>query len=287
MLHGFDFDITMLRTAAMNLLLHGVEHPGIHYQDTLAKSFSKGDFHGYAANRFDVVLANPPFTGSIDLDTLDPVLHGQVKTKKTELLFVVRILKMLRVGGRAAVIVPEGVLFGSSKAHKALRQMLVEEHQLDAVVSLPSGVFKPYAGVSTAILVFTRTDGGGAENVWFYKVEADGFSLDDRRNAQLPPEKLGPDAKLAKEEHEKNNLPDIVARWNERKAEAKRPRTAQSFLVPKKKIKANAYDLSVNRYREVEYEEVKTDPPKKIITDLMKLETEIQKGLKELEGMLG
>lgn len=286
MLHGFDFDITMLRTAAMNLLLHGVEHPGIHYQDTLAKSFSRGDFRDYASDRFDVVLANPPFTGSIDLDTLDPSLHGQVKTKKTELLFVVRILKMLRMGGRAAVIVPEGVLFGSSTAHKALRRILVEEQQLDAVVALPSGVFRPYAGVSTAILLFTRTDGGGTENVWFYRMEADGISLDDKRNPLLPLNKLGPDAKLTPEEHAKNNLPDIVARWKSRKAEAKRARIDQSFLVPKSEIASNGYDLSVNRYREVEYEQVKTDPPKKIIKELLKLEEEIQQGLKELEGML-
>jgi len=278
--HGFDFDNTMLRIGSMNMLLHGVENPDIRYRDSLAQD------HAGEEEKFTLVLANPPFAGSLDYENCAKDLQQIVKTKKTELLFLALFLRLLKPGGRAAVIVPEGVLFGSSKAHKTLRQILVEEQKLDAVVSMPSGVFRPYAGVSTAILLFTKTNSGGTDQVWFYRMEADGYSLDDKRNNLLSPEKLGPSAKITLEEHAKNNLPDIVARWGNRSAEASRPRTAQSFFVPKTEIATNGYDLSANRYREVEYEEAKTDPPKKILFELNGLEREIQHGLKELEGML-
>lgn len=197
---------------------------------------------------------------------------------------------MLKPGGRAAVIVPDGVLFGSSKAHKELRQLLVEKHKLDAVIKLPSGVFRPYAGVSTAILVFTKTNSGGTDNVWFYDVEADGWSLDDKRNPLLPDAKLGPAPAevLSTEEHAKNNLPDVLQRWNERDgAERQRKRTEQSFCVPKADIAAQGYDLSLNRYKEVVHAEVQHIPPKQIIAELKALEAEIQQGLAELERMVG
>jgi type I restriction enzyme M protein len=222
-----------------------------------------------------------------------------IKTKKTELLFVALFLRLLKAGGRAAVIVPDGVLFGSSTAHKQLRKMLVEDHKLDAVIKLPGGVFKPYAGVSTAILVFTKTNSGGTDQVWFYDVEADGWSLDDKRTPLLPEDLLGPvptrhsresgnPVSLSPEEHAKNNLPDVLARWTERNgSERERPRTAQSFCVPKADIAAQGYDLSLNRYKEVVYEEIEHRPPKEILTELAKLEEEIQRGMKELEGMLG
>jgi type I restriction enzyme M protein len=235
------------------------------------------------------VLANPPFAGSLDYENTAKDLLQIVKTKKTELLFLALFLRLLKPGGRAAVIVPDGVLFGSSKAHKELRRILVEDQKLDAVVSLPGGVFKPYAGVSTAILVFTKTNSGGTDFVWFYDVDADGWSLDDKRTALLSEEKLGPtpsDA-LNEDEHAKNNLPDVRARWGQRaSAERDRPRTAQSFCVPKADIAAQGYDLSLNRYKEVVHEVVEHRPPKEILAELVKLEEEIQRGMKELEGML-
>jgi type I restriction enzyme M protein len=281
MFHGFDFDNTMLRIGSMNMMLHGVEDPNVVYKDSLA------DEHSGDANKYTLVLANPPFAGSLDYENTAKDLLQIVKTKKTELLFLALFIRILKPGGRAAVIVPDGVLFGSSKAHKALRQMLVEDHKLDAVVSLPSGAFKPYAGVSTAILFFTKTNSGGTDDVWFYDVKADGWSLDDKRQPLLPEGKLGPVAKLADEEHTKNNLPDVLSRWSDRSgAEKERPRTAQSFCVPKADIAANAYDLSLNRYREVEHEEVEHRDPKEILAELWKLEDEIQKGMKELESML-
>lgn len=279
--HGFDFDNTMLRIGSMNMLLHGVENPDIRYRDSLSEDHAGED------EKYTLLLANPPFAGSLDYENVAKDLLQVVKTKKTELLFLALFLRLLKPGGRAAVIVPDGVLFGSSKAHQALRQMLVEEQKLDAVISMPSGVFRPYAGVSTAILLFTKTNSGGTGKVWFYRMEADGLSLDDKRNPLLPEEKIGPCASLEESEHAKNNLPDIVARFFNLSAEADRPRTAQSFLVPKTDIAANNYDLSLNRYREVEYEEVQTESPRKIIADLTKLEDEIQRGLRELEGMLG
>src|SRR5436853_5735816 len=207
MFHGFDFDGTMLRIGSMNMTLHGVDDPDIRYKDSLAQE------HAGDADRYSLVLANPPFAGSLDYEGTAKDLQAIVKTKKTELLFLALFLRLLKPGGRAAVIVPEGVLFGSSKAHKELRRLLVEDQKLDAVISLPSGVFKPYAGVSTAILVFTKTNSGGTDFVWFYDVDADGWSLDDKRTPLLPEEKLGsaPKTALMEEEHAKNNLPDVLA----------------------------------------------------------------------------
>jgi type I restriction enzyme M protein len=285
MFHGFDFDNTMLRIGSMNMLLHGVESPDIRYRDSLAQD------HAGEEEKYTLVLANPPFAGSLDYEnTAKDLLLQIVKTKKTELLFLALFLRLLKPGGRAAVIVPDGVLFGSSKAHKELRRILVEDQKLDAVVSLPGGVFKPYAGVSTAILVFTKTNSGGTDFVWFYDVDADGWSLDDKRTPLLPDEKLGPVPKsmLAAQEHVKNNLPDVLARWIKRAgSERERARTAQSFCVPKADIAAQGYDLSLNRYKEVVHEAIEHRPPKEILAELAKLEEEIQRGMKELDGMLG
>ena len=283
MFHGFDFDNTMLRIGSMNMLLHGVEQPDIRYRDSLAQD------HAGEVEKYTLVLANPPFAGSLDYETVAKDLLAVVKTKKTELLFLALFIRLLKPGGRAAVIVPEGVLFGSSKAHKELRRLLVEDQKLDAVISLPSGVFRPYAGVSTAILTFTKTNSGGTDTVWFYDVDADGWSLDDKRTPLLSDDKLGPLSKepLTADEHEKNNLPDVLARWNRRTtSERERPRTAQSFCVPRADIVATGYDLSLNRYKEVVHEQVEHRAPKQIIADLEKLEAEIQDGLKELERML-
>jgi type I restriction enzyme M protein len=282
--HGFDFDNTMLRIGSMNMLLHGVENPAIVYRDSLAQD------HAGEAEKYTLVLANPPFAGSLDYESAAKDLLQVVKTKKTELLFLALFLRLLKPGGRAAVIVPDGVLFGSSKAHTELRQNLVEQHKLDAVIKLPSGVFRPYAGVSTAILIFTKTNSGGTDHVWFYDVEADGWSLDDKRNALLPDAKLGPlpSEALTVEEHVKNSLPDVLVRWKKRNdAERKRPRTAQSFCVPKADIAAHGYDLSINRYKEIVHEEIDHIPPKHIIAELKTLEDEIRQSLTELERMVG
>jgi len=281
--HGFDFDNTMLRIGSMNMLLHGVENPEVVYRDSLAQD------HAGEEEKYTLVMANPPFAGSLDYESVAKDLQQVVKTKKTELLFMALFLRLLKPGGRAAVIVPDGVLFGSSNAHKAIRKMLVEDQKLDGVVSLPSGVFKPYAGVSTAILLFTKTNSGGTDFVWFYDVDGDGLSLDDKRNPLLPDEKLGPVPKepLTAEEYVKNNLPDVLARWKQRdKEERKRPRTAQSFCVPKADIAAQGYDLSLNRYKEVVHEEVVHRAPKDILAELAKLETEIQQGMNDLGAML-
>jgi type I restriction enzyme M protein len=285
MFTGFDFDATMLRIAAMNMMLHGIEQARIAFRDSLSEE-NAGERELYS-----VVLANPPFAGSLDYEQCAKNLQQVVKTKKTELLFLALFLRLLKVGGRAAVIVPDGVLFGSSKAHKALRRILVEEHNLQAVIKLPSGVFRPYAGVSTAILAFNKTGMGGTKNVWFYDVQADGWSLDDKRQELLPPEKLGPAPKAALEPDEaaKNNLPDVMARWKDREhGELRRPRTAQSFCVPKEEIaKDGAYDLSLNRYKEIEHEEVVHESPAAIIAELKRLEAEIADGLRQLEEMVG
>jgi len=266
--NGFDFDSTMLRIGSMNMLLHGIENPDIQNRDSLSQN------HAAIEEQFTLILANPPFAGSLDYESCAKDLQMIVKTKKTELLFVALFLRLLKPGGRAAVIVPDGVLFGSSKAHKALRQIIVENQKLDAVISMPSGVFRPYAGVSTAVLLFTRTNSGGTDTVWFYDMKADGFSLDDKRNP------------LDGEKHENNNIPDIITRWKNRKNEVDRKRTDQSFLVPKDEIADNGYDLSINRYKEIVYEEVEYDSPQKILADLKELEAEILKGMDELEGML-
>ncbi len=283
MFHGYDFDNTMLRIGSMNMLLHGVESPDIRYRDSLAQD------HAADEEAYTLVLANPPFAGSLDYENTAKDLLQIVKTKKTELLFVALFLRLLKPGGRAAVIVPDGVLFGSSNAHKELRRILVEEQKLDAVISLPGGVFKPYAGVSTAILVFTKTNSGGTDFVWFYDVDADGWSLDDKRTPLLPDDKLGPvpSAPLSAEEHDKNNLPDVHARWTQRDGrERGRPRTAQSFCVPKEDIFKQGYDLSLNRYKEVVHEAVEHRAPKEILAELRGIEEEIQQGMNELEEML-
>jgi type I restriction enzyme M protein len=283
MFHGFDFDNTMLRIGSMNMLLHGVEDPDVTYRDSLAQD------HAGEEEKYTLVLANPPFAGSLDYENTAKDLLQIVKTKKTELLFLALFVRLLKPGGRAAVIVPDGVLFGSSNAHKELRRLLVEDQKLDAVISLPSGAFKPYAGVSTAILVFTKTNSGGTDSVWFYDVEADGWSLDDKRQQLLEDDKVGPVPKvmLSDDEHAKNNLPDVLARWGNRTtSERERRRTAASFCVPRRDIRAAGYDLSLNRYKEVVHEQVEHRAPKEILADLVKLETEIQAGLAELRGML-
>ena len=284
MFHGFDFDSTMLRIGSMNMMLHGVDNPDIRYRDSLAQD------HAEDAERYSLVLANPPFAGALDAETVAKDLTAIVKTRKTELLFLALFLRLLKPGGRAAVIVPDGVLFGSSKAHKELRRLLVEEHKLDGVVSLPSGVFRPYAGVSTAILLFTRTDSGGTDGVWFYDMQADGFSLDDKRQPLLPDAKQGvtPEEALSEAEHEKNNLPDVLAHWRQRDgAEGARPRTAQSFVVPKADIAAAGWDLSLNRYKEIVREAVTHRAPRDILGELVKLEDEIREGMQKLEEILG
>ena len=267
MFHGYDFDSTMLRIGSMNLLQHGIESPDIRYRDSLSES-AAGD-----AEKYTLILANPPFAGSLDYEQTSKDLLQVVKTKKTELLFLALFLKLLKPGGRAAVIVPDGVLFGSSKAHKELRRTLVEDQKLDAVVKLPSGVFRPYAGVSTAILFFTKTNSGGTDDVWFYDVRADGFSLDDKRNPVAA-----------------NDLPDVASRWlslsKPDSPEKDRTRTEQSFHVPKADIVAQGYDLSLNRYKEIEYEAVQHRAPLEIIGDIEVLEDEIAKGLAELKAML-
>jgi len=281
--HGFDFDTTMLRIGAMNMLLHGVENPDVSYRDSLSEDGAIEE------NKYTLILANPPFAGSLDYESTSGKLQRVVKTKKTELLFMALFLQLLKPGGRAAVIVPDGVLFGSSKAHKELRRTLVEDHFLEGVVSLPSGVFRPYAGVSTAILFFTKTGRGGTDQVWFYDMTADGWSLDDKRNPLLPLEKLGPAPKedLAEGEHEKNNLPGCLARWRQRKdSERERERTAQSFCVPKVEIAEQGYDLSLNRYKELIHEQVEHRPPLEILAELRAIEQEILQGIEELEGML-
>lgn len=283
MFHGFDFDTTMLRIGAMNMTLHGVEDPDVSYRDSLAEE------HGSDAGKYSLILANPPFAGSLDFEATAKDLQRIVKTKKTELLFLALFLRLLKTGGRAAVVVPDGVLFGSSKAHKEMRQMLIEQHKLDAVIKLPSGVFRPYAGVSTAILIFTKTGVGGTDSVWFYDVQADGISLDDKRTPLLPAEKLGPTPSepLTDEDYAKNNLPDVLDRWEARHDEAGRARTEQSFLVPKTEIAAAGYDLSLNRYKQVEHEEVEHASPQDIIAELRAIEADIAKGLTQLEEMLG
>lgn len=262
MFTGFDTDRTMLRISAMNLMLHSISHPDIEYKDSVSKQNTISD-------KFTVCLANPPFKGTVDAESIHDNLKAVTNTKKTELLFLALFLRMMKKGGRCACIVPDGVLFGSSKAHKAIRRELVENHQLRAVISMPSGVFKPYAGVSTAVLVFTKTGAGGTENVWFYDMKADGFSLDDKRS-EVP----------------ENDIPDIIERFHHLEQEAGRARTEQSFLVPKQEIADNDYDLSINKYKKVEYVPVEYPSTMELMTDLHELEMEITAGIAELEGML-
>jgi type I restriction enzyme M protein len=259
---GFDSDSTMLRISAMNLMLHSITHPHIDYKDSVSK---QNDI----ASKYDVILANPPFTGSVDEESINDNLKAICSTKKTELLFVALFLRMLKKGGRCSCIVPDGVLFGNSNAHKALRQELVENHQLQAVISMPSGVFKPYAGVSTAVLVFTKTGAGGTNKVWFYDMKADGYSLDDKR------------AEIAS-----NEIPDIIKRFHNLDGEVDRVKTEQSFFVDKAEIAENGYDLSINRYKKVVYEKVEHDHPLEIMTRLDELSMSIADKMEELRGML-
>lgn len=263
MFHGSDFDASMLRIGAMNMMLHGVENP--HIADVDALSQDGADVR----DRYTVILANPPFKGSLNYDEVAKDLLQIGKTKKTELLFVSLFIEQLKVGGRCACIVPDGVLFGSSKAHKDIRRALVEDHKLDGVISMPSGVFKPYAGVSTAVLLFTRTDSGGTAHVWFYDMQADGYSLDDKRDVI-----------------ETNDIPDVITRWKNRNPKKDTDRKAKAFCVPVAEIVENKYDLSINRYKEIEYEKVEYDPPAVILDELEALEKEIAKDLKELRGMI-
>ena len=267
MFHGFDFDATMLRIAAMNLMLHGVDDPDIHYQDTLSTGFTD-KYPSQATEGFDVILANPPFKGSLDFEDVHSGLLRQVKTKKTELLFLALILRMLNTGGRSATIVPDGVLFGSSGAHRQLRQLLVDNNQLEAVISLPSGVFKPYAGVSTAILVFTK--GGRTDNVFFYDVKADGFSLDDKRELVA-----------------ENDLTDCLARWRSRDPENDTDRTSNAFFVAANDIRDADYDLSLGRFKEAVFSEEEFELPQAILGRMKELNLDISADIAELEELLG
>lgn len=261
---GFEIDQTMLRISAMNLMLHGVDAPDVRYLDAVSQK-------NQVSSKFDVVLANPPFTGSVDVEDINKGLRAIVDTKQTELLFVALFLRMLKLGGRCACIVPNGVLFRSnSKAYRHLRKQLVEEQKLEAIIYMPSGVFKPYSGVSTAILVFTKTDAGGTDDVWLYNMEGDGFTLDDKRD---------PD-----ESHD--DIPDILKRWANFGAEADRERTEKSFMVPKQEIADNDYDFSFNKYAETEYEHIEYPPTSEILAELDELNAQMAAGLAELHKML-
>ena len=263
MFTGFDTDQTMLRIGAMNMMLHGVEAPNITWMDSLSEDNTHRE-------EYSLIMANPPFTGSLDKETISKDLLAIAPTKKTELLFLALFLKALKVGGRCASIVPDGVLFGSSKAHKALRQELVEFNRLEAVISMPSGVFKPYAGVSTAILIFTKTGHGGTDKVWFYDMKADGFSLDDKRSPI-----------------DANDIPDIIARFHDLAPEEGRERTEQSFFVPKQEIVDNDYDLSINKYKKTDYVAVEYPPTSEILDELDRLNAQIEEETKVLRKLLG
>lgn len=257
MLHGFDTDATMLRIGAMNLMLHGVDNPDIAYRDSLSTDNTD-------ENKYSLCLANPPFTGSLDYEAVSKSLLAITKTKKTELLFLALFVRMLQIGGRCASIVPDGVLFGNSTGHKSIRKEIIDNQRLQAVISMPSGVFKPYAGVSTAILIFTKTNAGGTDKVWFYDMKADGFSLDDKR------------AVVAE-----NDIPDIVARFHNLDAEESRTRKEQSFLVPVEEIRANDYDLSINKYKEVEKVKVEYEEPSVVLGRIESLQSEITAAIAE------
>mgnify|MGYP003292388339 CR=1 FL=1 len=262
MFHGFDMDRTMLRIGAMNMMTHGVESPFIEYRDSLSDQNQDRD-------KYTLILANPPFKGSLDADTVSADLLKVCKTKKTELLFLAAFVRMLKVGGRCACIVPDGVLFGSSTAHKAIRKELIEENRLEAVISMPSGVFKPYAGVSTGILIFTKTGHGGTDKVWFYDMTADGLSLDDKRTPVA-----------------ENDISDIIARFHNLEGEADRKRTDKSFFVSKEEIAGNEYDLSINKYKQVEYKAVEYPPTSEIMANIEAIEAEIAKEMAELKKLL-
>ena len=262
MFHGYDMDRTMLRIGAMNMMTHGIDNPIIEYRDSLSDQNADKEM-------YSLILANPPFKGSLDAESVSGDLLKVCKTKKTELLFLTLFIRMLKIGGRCACIVPDGVLFGSSKAHKSIRKEIVENQRLEAVISMPSGVFKPYAGVSTAILIFTKTEHGGTNDVWFYDMTADGFSLDDKRSPI-----------------EENDIPDIIERFKNLDKEAERKRTDKSFMVPKQDIVDNDYDLSINKYKEIEYIPVEYPPTSEIMANIRELEVEIGKEMDELEKLL-
>lgn len=262
MFNGFDMDRTMLRIGAMNMMLHGVDNPNIQYKDSLSEVNKDSE-------DYTLILANPPFKGSLDYEAVSADLLKTTKTKKTELLFLALFLRILKTGGRCASIVPDGVLFGSTGGHKSIRKEIVENHKLEAIISMPSGVFKPYAGVSTAIMIFTKTGTGGTDKVWFYDMKADGYSLDDKRNPI-----------------DENDIPDIIERFNNLDKETDRKRTEQSFFVDVEEIRENGYDLSINKYKEIEYEEVVYDEPKVILERVRNLEDEIRIGIDELEKMI-
>lgn len=263
MFHGYDMDRTMLRIGAMNMMTHGIDNPVIEYRDSLSDQNTDKD-------KYSLVLANPPFKGSLDAETVSGDLLKVCKTKKTELLFLALFLRILKIGGRCACIVPDGVLFGSSKAHKSIRKEIVENQRLEAVISMPSGVFKPYAGVSTAILIFTKTENGGTDQVWFYEMTADGRSLDDKRTPV-----------------EENDIPDIIERFKHLDKEAERKRTEKSFMVSKDEIIENDYDLSFNKYKEIEYTPVEYPPTSEIMANIREIEMEIGDAMDELEKLLG
>ena len=263
MFHGYDMDRTMLRIGAMNMMTHGIDNPIIEYRDSLSDQNEDKE-------KYSLILANPPFKGSLDAESVSGDLLKVCKTKKTELLFLALFIRMLKAGGRCACIVPDGVLFGSSKAHKSIRKEIVENQRLEAVISMPSGVFKPYAGVSTAILIFTKTEHGGTNDVWFYDMTVDGFSLDDKRSPI-----------------EENDIPDIIERFKNLDKEAERKRTDKSFMVPKQDIVDNDYDLSINKYKEIEYIPVEYPPTSEIMANIRELEVEIGKEIDELEKLLG
>lgn len=262
MFYGNDMDRTMLRIGAMNMMLHGVDNPNIDYRDSLAEINKDKE-------QYTLVLANPPFKGSLDYDAVSNDLLKIAKTKKTELLFLSLFIRILKPGGRAAVIVPDGVLFGSTNAHKQIRKEIIENHKLEGIISMPSGVFKPYAGVSTAIMIFTKTGAGGTDHVWFYDMKADGYSLDDKRTPI-----------------EENDIPDLIARFSNLEAEKERKRTEQSFYVPVEELQGNNYDLSINKYKEIEYEVVKYEAPEVILNKIEKYEQEIIQGIKELKEII-
>ena len=263
MFYGFDMDRTMLRIGAMNMMLHGVDNPNIEYKDSLSEANTDKD-------KFSLVLANPPFKGRLDYEQVSADLLKVTKTKKTELLFLALFLRILKTGGRCASIVSDGVLFGSTGGHKSIRKEIVENHKLEAIISMPSGVFKPYAGVSTAIMIFTKTGSGGTDKVWFYDMKADGYSLDDKRNPI-----------------EDNDINDIIERFSNLDKEVDRKRTEQSFFVSVEEIRDNGYDLSINKYKEIEYEEVKYDSPQEIMLRIRELEMDITAGIEELASMIG
>lgn len=262
MFHGYDMDRTMLRIGAMNMMTHGVGSPFIEYRDSLSEQNPDKE-------KFSLILANPPFKGSLDYDSVSPDLLRTCKTKKTELLFLTLFDRMLQIGGRCACIVPDGVLFGSSNAHKAIRKKIIDDNKLEAIISMPSGVFKPYAGVSTGIIVFTKTGYGGTDNVWFYDMKADGRSLDDKRS-----------------EIKENDIPDIIERFSNRTRELERKRTEQSFMVPVKEIIDNEYDLSINKYKEIEYIPVEYPPVSEILNNIKELDKQVSIELEELEKLL-